>query len=56
MNQWVDLDFGRGIMKAKIIGIEFHQELKKPVFHLMSKRGTMLQLTREELETHEVSN
>jgi hypothetical protein len=56
MNQWVVLKFNDTISRAKIVDIEFHQKLKKPIFHLVSQFGNSFVLTRDELNTHEISN
>jgi hypothetical protein len=54
MNQWVVLQFNDWTTRAKIVGIEFHQGLQKPVFDLVSSKGNPFKLTREELAEHEV--
>lgn len=45
----VNLYFDDHIKRARILGIEFHQGLKKPVFHLRSEFGNDFRLTRSEL-------
>jgi hypothetical protein len=54
MGRWVVLDFNGVIRRAKIVHIEFHHILKRPVFHLISQLGNEFRLTKEELEWHEV--
>ena len=54
IGQWVVLNFNGVIKRARIIAIEFHKDLKKPVFHLVSQLGNAFCLTREELKDHEI--
>lgn len=48
IGKWVTYNINGDFRTAKIENVEFHQLLKKPLFHLVSPFGNRLKLTRGE--------